>query len=123
MTQTHNRILALRPLWRTLASHLQRWLHNSRSRATLADLPAHMLADIGIDPGIARCEAARPFWQGGHAASRHRAGLHGLRPAGTPIAPPPYARGEGDEHRDAWLVGRDAASLVPPGVAGRRDAL
>jgi uncharacterized protein YjiS (DUF1127 family) len=33
-----------------------------RDRAALGRMDAHLLADIGIDPGQARAEAARPVW-------------------------------------------------------------
>ncbi len=33
-----------------------------RSRARLAQLDAHLLADIGLDRGAAEAEANRPIW-------------------------------------------------------------
>lgn len=33
-----------------------------RSRARLAELEPHLLADIGLDTKAARAEAARPVW-------------------------------------------------------------
>ncbi|MBV2361108.1 DUF1127 domain-containing protein [Thalassococcus sp. CAU 1522] len=40
------------------------WSQRRRTRIALADLDAHMLRDIGIEPEIARAEARRPFWLG-----------------------------------------------------------
>jgi uncharacterized protein YjiS (DUF1127 family) len=47
------RIFALLGLWRQRA----------KARATLAQLDRRALHDVGIDPGLAAWEAARPFWQ------------------------------------------------------------
>ena len=33
-----------------------------QTRRTLAEMDGRMLADIGVDRGQARTEAARPFW-------------------------------------------------------------
>ena len=33
-----------------------------RTRRLLAEMDVHLLADIGIGPGDAMAEAARPFW-------------------------------------------------------------
>ena len=41
-----------------------KWDRNRRSRRHLAALDGHLLTDIGLTPGAARSEAARPFWQG-----------------------------------------------------------
>ncbi len=38
------------------------WDLRRRTRKDLRSLPAHMLADIGIDPQIAAHEAYKPFW-------------------------------------------------------------
>ncbi|MGR3496857.1 DUF1127 domain-containing protein [Citreimonas sp.] len=39
-----------------------RWIAVSRQRRDLAGLDARALNDIGITPGEAHREAARPFW-------------------------------------------------------------
>jgi len=41
------------------------WRHRIRSRQRLAELPPHLLRDVGLSPAEARREAARFFWQGG----------------------------------------------------------
>lgn len=38
------------------------WLSTSRERRTLAELPDHILLDIGITRAEAEREARRPFW-------------------------------------------------------------
>lgn len=38
------------------------WRERARQRRHLAELPAHMLRDIGVSRSAARAEAARPFW-------------------------------------------------------------
>lgn len=43
---------------------LATWEERSRSRTRLAELPPHLLKDIGIDEMRAQREAQRPFWQG-----------------------------------------------------------
>lgn len=45
-------------LWTTVAAMLDA----RRSRRALAEMDRHQLADIGISPGDAMTEAARPFW-------------------------------------------------------------
>lgn len=42
---------------------LRRWCRNARTRSDLADLPDHILRDIGSDWREARLEARRPFWE------------------------------------------------------------
>jgi len=39
------------------------WDFRHRSRHSLANLPAHHLRDIGLDPFSAQAEAAKPFWK------------------------------------------------------------
>ena len=39
------------------------WEMRRRTRKDLRALSAHMLADIGLDPAVARAEAAKPFWR------------------------------------------------------------
>lgn len=41
-----------------------------RSRARLAELDSHMLADIGLDADTARAEALRPVWDAPEAWKR-----------------------------------------------------
>ena len=52
-------------LWAAVAAMLDA----RRSRRALAEMDRHQLADIGISPGDAMMEAARPFWD---LAPRHR---------------------------------------------------
>ncbi len=39
-----------------------RWAARARQRQDLAALDAHLLNDIGVTPGEAAREAAKPFW-------------------------------------------------------------
>jgi uncharacterized protein YjiS (DUF1127 family) len=53
--------------WRqTAIAHLRHrlalWFARSRQRRDLAELDAHLLKDIGVTPGQAAREAAKPFW-------------------------------------------------------------
>lgn len=41
---------------------IRRWRRNATTRAQLSRLSPDALKDIGIGPGAARREAARPFW-------------------------------------------------------------
>ena len=43
-------------------AHAALWLSTARERRTLAELPDHLLADIGITRAEAETEARRPFW-------------------------------------------------------------
>jgi len=45
-------------LWRAAL----RWAARARQRRDLAELDAHLLKDIGVTPGQAAREAAKPFW-------------------------------------------------------------
>jgi uncharacterized protein YjiS (DUF1127 family) len=45
-------------LWHALL----RWAARARQRRDLAELDAHLLKDIGVTPGQAAREAAKPFW-------------------------------------------------------------
>lgn len=47
----------------SLAARVSEWLALKRSRAALARLDDHMLADIGLTRDYAQNEAQRPFWQ------------------------------------------------------------
>jgi len=47
----------------SLGARLTGWLALRRSRAALARLDDHMLADIGLTRDYALTEAQRPFWQ------------------------------------------------------------
>jgi len=50
----------------TLASILKTlsaWDRRSRQRRDLADMDAHLLADIGVSRSAAETEASKPFWQ------------------------------------------------------------
>lgn len=52
-----------RPARRTgLLARLSAALEMQRSRARLATLDAHLLADIGVDRRTAEAEANRPLW-------------------------------------------------------------
>ncbi|MCA8908655.1 MAG: DUF1127 domain-containing protein [Rhodospirillaceae bacterium] len=39
------------------------WIERDRQRRQLADLDAHLLADIGLSAADARRESRRPFWE------------------------------------------------------------
>jgi uncharacterized protein YjiS (DUF1127 family) len=39
------------------------WRARARSRRRLADLPPHLLRDIGLDREAALAESRRPFWE------------------------------------------------------------
>ena len=57
---------ALPPLPRLLVSAalvLARWEDRRRSRLALERLTPQQLRDIGLTPGAAEAEAARPFWR------------------------------------------------------------
>lgn len=62
MTTTHCRTLPLRPARAGLFRRILTALALHRSRARLADLPDHMLRDIGCTRAEAEAEAARPLW-------------------------------------------------------------
>lgn len=47
----------------SLARRLQAWLAKARSRRQLAALDDRLLRDIGVTPGAARREIAKPFWR------------------------------------------------------------
>lgn len=38
------------------------WFGRARQRRDLSELDAHLLKDIGVTPGQAAREAAKPFW-------------------------------------------------------------
>lgn len=40
------------------------WRERHKTRRELAYMDDHMLQDIGLEPGAARKESRRPFWQG-----------------------------------------------------------
>lgn len=40
------------------------WAERRRQRRALAELPPHLLRDVGIAPGDAWAEARKPFWRG-----------------------------------------------------------
>ncbi|MCK8784874.1 DUF1127 domain-containing protein [Roseomonas sp. NAR14] len=42
---------------------LRLWLHRARTRRTLAELPARLRRDLGLDDATAREEADKPFWR------------------------------------------------------------
>lgn len=56
--ESHLRRAVLAHLWRRVA----RWLARARQRRDLAALDAHLLKDVGVTPGEAAREAAKPFW-------------------------------------------------------------
>ncbi|MFD0389145.1 DUF1127 domain-containing protein [Tistrella bauzanensis] len=39
------------------------WIARAQQRRALADLDAHLLHDLGIDPVDAAQEVAKPFWR------------------------------------------------------------
>ena len=47
----------------SLLALVLRWDERYRSRAALRRLDAHLRTDIGLAPGPAAEEAARPFWR------------------------------------------------------------
>lgn len=51
-----------RAVFAFLVRTVSRWLARSRQRRDLAALDAHLLRDIGVTPGEAAREAAKPFW-------------------------------------------------------------
>lgn len=40
------------------------WDKRRKTRKHLANLPDHLLKDVGVDAFAARDEASKPFWQG-----------------------------------------------------------
>ncbi len=40
-----------------------KWIETRATRAALARLDAHLLADVGLEPAMARHESGRPFWR------------------------------------------------------------
>jgi len=58
---------ASRARWRVIsgliAASLREWRRRSVARRELAQLDAHMLHDIGIDPGTVNYEMQEPFWR------------------------------------------------------------
>jgi uncharacterized protein YjiS (DUF1127 family) len=57
-SETRLRQAAFAYLWHTLIL----WCARGRQRRDLAELDAHLLKDIGVTPGQAAREAAKPFW-------------------------------------------------------------
>lgn len=49
---------------RGLTETLALWSARHQERRALADMPDHLLADMGIDRAEARKEARKPFWRG-----------------------------------------------------------
>jgi uncharacterized protein YjiS (DUF1127 family) len=47
---------------RSLRARIAAWLELRRTRASLAQLDDHLLADIGLTRNSALYEAMRPFW-------------------------------------------------------------
>jgi uncharacterized protein YjiS (DUF1127 family) len=46
-----------------MAGLLSGWRQRARQRRALAELPAHLLHDIGIDRRMALLESMKPFWR------------------------------------------------------------
>jgi uncharacterized protein YjiS (DUF1127 family) len=46
-----------------MAGLLSGWRQRARQRRVLAELPAHLLHDIGIDRRMALLESMKPFWR------------------------------------------------------------
>ena len=66
---------------------LREWHQNLLARRSLADLPDHMLKDIGLTRGDVNAEAARPAWQPldyEHLERRRRANEREWRRFGRP---------------------------------------
>ena len=47
----------------TLARLFKEWEDRARQRRTLAEMPDHMLKDLGISRSDAQYEAEKPFWR------------------------------------------------------------
>ncbi len=47
---------------KNIFTKLVQWRSQSRSRKHLADLPDHLLNDVGLTKEQARRESERPFW-------------------------------------------------------------
>ena len=47
----------------SLARLLKEWEDRARQRRTLAEMPDHMLKDLGISRSDAQYEAGKPFWR------------------------------------------------------------
>ena len=72
---------------RHLFAVLREWHQNVLARRSLADLPEHMLKDIGLTRGDVAAEAARPAWQPfdyEHLERRRRANEREWRRFGRP---------------------------------------
>jgi uncharacterized protein YjiS (DUF1127 family) len=52
-----------RPLVRTVRKTLSSWFRRARTRRALAELDAHLLDDIGLDPQCRARECAKRFWE------------------------------------------------------------
>lgn len=66
MPQTHIQTLPLRAprsIFSRLITALTAANQRRAERYRLAQLDAHMLRDIGLDPQEARRECSKPFWQ------------------------------------------------------------
>ncbi|MCT7656543.1 DUF1127 domain-containing protein [Oceanimonas sp. NS1] len=46
-----------------LLATLETWLRRSRTRRELAELPAYLLKDIGLNEADRYQEISKPFWQ------------------------------------------------------------
>ena len=55
---------------RELVGLVLRWIRVARERRRLAQLPEHILRDIGVSREDAWYEANRPFWESSERASR-----------------------------------------------------
>lgn len=53
-------VLPARPL--AVLARVAHWVERRRTRAALARLDPHLLADIGLETNDATREATRPFW-------------------------------------------------------------
>ncbi len=42
---------------------LRQWRQNYRTRKQLADLPPHLVKDIGLEPDQVNAELRKPFWR------------------------------------------------------------
>lgn len=56
-------VRAVRAVAQAVVSALATWRDRRRSRAALARLDAHLLADIGLTGREAAAEAAKPGWK------------------------------------------------------------
>lgn len=47
----------------SILSQMRLWRHNYRTRRQLAELPPHLLKDLGLEPDQVATEVHKPFWR------------------------------------------------------------